>query len=59
MKQSIVAIIILALLGGCATIEATKILPNDPDFAPILPETEDESMVATGSLFKANYINNM
>jgi flagellar L-ring protein precursor FlgH len=59
MKKSIVLILFLLLLGGCATIEATRVLPNDPDFAPILPEVEDEAMVATGSLFKANYINNM
>jgi flagellar L-ring protein precursor FlgH len=59
MKQSIVLIILLSLLTGCAAIEATKVLPNDPDFAPILPEMEDEPMVATGSLFKPNYINNI
>lgn len=58
-KKSILLVLILALTNGCATIEATKILPNDPDFAPILPEAEEESIIPTGSLFKANYVNNI
>jgi len=47
------------LSSGCASIEQAKILPNDPDFAPILPEMEAEPIVPTGSLFKANYVNNI
>ncbi len=61
MKLSIVLIIGLSLsfLSGCSSIESTRVLPDDPDFAPILPEMEDEPMVPTGSLFKANYVNNI
>mgnify|MGYP003625885724 FL=1 len=51
--------IIAILFTGCASIELTKTLPNDPDFAPILPEMEDEPLVPTGSLFNANYVNNI
>jgi flagellar L-ring protein precursor FlgH len=47
------------LLVGCASIEQAKVLPNDPDFAPILPEIEEDPIVPTGSLFKANYVNNI
>ena len=47
------------LFTGCASIEQAKTLPNDPDFAPILPEMTDEPIVPTGSLFRANYINNI
>ncbi|WP_159818320.1 flagellar basal body L-ring protein FlgH [Colwellia sp. 20A7] len=57
---NLVAIILMALLSGCSnTIELSKALPNDPDFAPILPEEEEASIIPTGSLFKANYVNNI
>ena len=55
VKVSIVAI----LFTGCASVEQARTLPNDPDFAPILPEMEDEPLVPTGSLFKLNYVNNI
>lgn len=47
------------LLTGCASTEQAETLPNDPDFAPILPEMEDEPLIPTGSLFKPNYVNNI
>ena len=59
MKHLILLSIVFVQLVGCATIEQAKILPNDPDFAPILPEMEEEPMVPTGSLFKENYVNNI
>lgn len=46
-------------LAGCASTDKAEILPNDPDFAPILPEEDEELIVSTGSLFKANYVNNI
>ncbi len=46
-------------LTGCASIEQAKTLPDDPDFAPILPEMEEEPIVPTGSLFRPNYVNNI
>ncbi len=51
--------IVVILFTGCASVEQAKTLPNDPDFAPILPEMEDEPLVPTGSLFRVNYINNI
>jgi flagellar L-ring protein precursor FlgH len=57
---NLVAVILMALLSGCSnTIELSKALPNDPDFAPILPEEEEAAIIPTGSLFKANYVNNI
>lgn len=47
------------LLSGCASIEQAKTLPDDPDFAPILPEMEEPAIVPTGSLFRVNYVNNI
>ena len=51
--------IVVMLFSGCASVEQAKTLPNDPDFAPILPEMEDEPLVPTGSLFRVNYVNNI
>jgi flagellar L-ring protein precursor FlgH len=41
------------------TVEISKALPNDPDFAPIMPEEEEERIVPSGSLFKPHYVNNI
>jgi len=54
------AMLIVSQLGGCSnTVELSKALPNDPDFAPILPESEETAMVPSGSLFKKHYVNNI
>ncbi|WP_085298144.1 flagellar basal body L-ring protein FlgH [Cognaticolwellia mytili] len=50
---------VVLLVSGCASTDQAKTLPDDPDFAPILPEMEDEPLVPTGSLFKLNYVNNI
>lgn len=49
----------LLTLSGCSSTKTTTVLPDDPEFAPILPEQEEEAVVPTGSLFKANYVNNI
>ena len=60
LKSALLTISIVALFAsGCASIDQAKTLPDDPDFAPILPEMEDEPLVPTGSLFKLNYVNNI
>ena len=60
LRSRLITLSIVAMLfTGCASIEQAKTLPNDPDFAPILPEMEDEPLVPTGSLFRVNYINNI
>ena len=60
LKSALLTISIAALLvSGCASTDQAKTLPDDPDFAPILPEMEDEPLVPTGSLFKLNYVNNI
>jgi flagellar L-ring protein precursor FlgH len=59
IKKGLLVLVTVGLFTGCSTIEDTQALPNDPDFAPILPETQYEPMIPTGSLFKANYVNNI
>lgn len=52
--------VLIALTSACSnTVELSKALPDDPDFAPIVPEAEEDLIVPTGSLFKANYVNNI
>lgn len=58
-RVCLLAVLLPVLASGCATIEQAKVQPNDPDFAPILPKMEEEPIVPTGSLFKANYVNNI
>ncbi len=62
MKKLFLLLFSASLLfsSGCSnTIELSKALPDDPDFAPILPEAEENPIVPTGSLFKARYVNNI
>jgi flagellar L-ring protein precursor FlgH len=48
------------ITSACSnTVEISKALPNDPDFAPIMPEEEEERIVPSGSLFKPHYVNNI
>jgi len=57
---SLVIALLISQLSACSnTVELSKALPNDPDFAPILPEEEEEAIIPTGSLFKENYVNNI
>ncbi|MBL4942759.1 MAG: flagellar basal body L-ring protein FlgH [Colwellia sp.] len=52
--------LLISLVSACSnTIELSRALPNDPDFAPILPEEEEAAIIPTGSLFKENYVNNI
>ena len=63
MKSKLNSVFVIALitqLAACSnTVELSKVLPNDPDFAPILPEIEEKAIVPTGSLFKESYVNNI
>lgn len=59
MKNLAVVITLTWLLSACSAPQTVRVLPDDPDFAPILPEHEEDSIVPSGSLFKANYVNNI
>jgi len=57
---NVIMALLIAQLSACSnTVELSKALPNDPDFAPILPEVEEAAIIPTGSLFKENYVNNI
>lgn len=59
IKLSAVSLLIIVTTACSNTVELSKALPNDPDFAPIMPEEEEERIVPSGSLFKPNYVNNI
>lgn len=59
MKKVFLFLAAWMTLTGCASTEQAKILPDDPEFAPIQPEMEEEPVVPTGSLFRTNYVNNI
>lgn len=59
MKYVIPVLVAWMTLSGCASTEKVETLPDDPEFAPILPEMEEEAIIPTGSLFKQNYVNNI
>jgi len=59
MKKLLFTSVLFVVLSGCSSTPVSQVLPDDPDFAPILPEQEEESVIPTGSLFKVNYVNNI
>jgi len=59
VKLLSVSLLITVTTACSNTVELTKALPNDPDFAPIMPEEEEEQIVPSGSLFKPHYVNNI
>ena len=59
MKYLSIIAVLLVFLSGCASVQQAKVLPDDPDFAPILPEEEAVSIVPPGSLFNTHYVNNI
>lgn len=58
-KLVTVTLLVLVTSACSNTVELNKALPNDPDFAPIMPEEEEERIVPSGSLFKPYYVNNI
>ncbi|WKE66713.1 flagellar basal body L-ring protein FlgH [Gallaecimonas kandeliae] len=44
------ALMVLLMLGGCASY-GTKPIPDDPDYAPVLPAYDEKPLAATGSMF--------
>jgi len=59
MKTIAIIVLLTILLSSCASVEQAKVLPDDPNFAPILPEEEAVDLVPTGSLFNKHYVNNI
>ncbi|MFC3031850.1 flagellar basal body L-ring protein FlgH [Pseudoalteromonas fenneropenaei] len=61
-RSSITQLITLTMLlslTGCVSTQNTTVLQDDPYYAPVFPEEQNEQMVATGSLFNANYANDL
>ena len=59
MKNLLMIICLSNFLFACASPKTKQVLPNDPNFAPIMPEAQDEVLIPTGSLFRPSYVNNI
>ena len=46
----------VVLLAGCASPLQTTV-PDDPDFAPVIPEDYAQQVIPTGSLFNTQFAN--
>ncbi|WP_063370741.1 flagellar basal body L-ring protein FlgH [Pseudoalteromonas luteoviolacea] len=53
MRKSILIVAIGLGLTGCMSTENSSVVRDDPYYAPMYPEMEPESVVATGSLFNS------
>ena len=49
---------VLVTLAACSSNQPAP-MPNDPYYAPVLPEERAEPVVPTGSLYQAQYSDNM
>lgn len=49
----------LMLLSGCQSTTRHEPLPNDPFYAPIMPETPRQKVAYDGSIFQADMANNL
>jgi len=52
-------VLIAIFLAGCASTLSEQTVPDDPDFAPVLPEEDAVEVIPTGSLFNTHYANNL
>ena len=58
-KKLTVSVVALALLAGCQTTVQQSPRPNDPSFAPIIPEMPVEQIANNGSIFNAVHANSL
>ncbi|MDN4503186.1 flagellar basal body L-ring protein FlgH [Alteromonadaceae bacterium BrNp21-10] len=56
---AVVASAVLAALSGCESTPVRETLPNDPFYAPVIPEMPEHKITADGSLFRPDYANSL
>ena len=49
----------IMLLSGCQSTNSREPLPNDPFYAPIMPEIPRQKVAADGAIFQADMANNL
>lgn len=59
MRALYLAIVTVAALSGCSTTQNKNVVRDDPYYAPIYPEDNQDQMVATGSLFNTQFSNDL
>ncbi len=60
MMRTLMALVMVMGLGACATMpDYAKAKPDDPDFAPVIPDMPREEIIPNGSLFHADVANSL
>lgn len=55
ITQLLVPVLALFTLSACMSTSTHKPMPDDPFYAPVLPEERNQPVVPNGSLFDATY----
>jgi flagellar L-ring protein precursor FlgH len=64
MKQQVLPKLLIIFIGfmllnGCQSTSSQQPLPNDPFYAPILPEIPQQKVAEDGSIFQSDMANNL
>lgn len=57
--RSLMSILCLGLLSGCMSTASHTPLPNDPFYAPIIPDVPRQKIADDGSIFQADMANSI
>ena len=58
MASRVLLLLFPLVLAGCTSLPNSP-KPDDPEFAPILPEEEVENVEPTGSIFNQGQVNSI
>jgi flagellar L-ring protein precursor FlgH len=59
IMRTLMSLLCLGLLSGCMSTAQQKPLPNDPFYAPIIPDVPRQKVADDGSIFQADMANSI
>jgi flagellar L-ring protein precursor FlgH len=59
LKNALTSVLVCAALAGCVSTQNKNVVQDDPYFAPVVDENQDENIMPTGSLFNAEFANDL
>jgi flagellar L-ring protein precursor FlgH len=59
VKNALTSLFVCAALAGCVSTQNKTVVQDDPYFAPVVDENQDENIMPTGSLFNAEFANDL
>lgn len=57
--RTLMIVVGLAMLGGCASTSSDKPIPDDPYYAPVYPDDTNINQPPTGSIFTTNKVSSL